>query len=169
MARHIPLDKQIANLMKKHSNNKSNLKIGKNETIESLLEKQAKRLIQIMKEELQTAIYSNPESRWYKRSGDLMNSIDENIKVDKKTNTIRIGFLEDRAWHDSWITKTSDPSYNKRAFVPQGVIEGYEVFNSGYKIEGVDWIGNAVERFNKEKRNGITVKINRPPEGTWWE
>lgn len=162
---HVPLEVQLKKLLK--SKGISTLKSSNGETAESILKSEAQKLIDILEEEIEK-LYSRPMG-WYKRSGDLRDSIDKSLIIDSKTNTITIGFLSDRAWHDSWITKINpDNNYSKQAYVPQGIREGYEVFNSGHHIEGIDFIQNAVDRFNSIKRNGITVKIEDSSiRGNW--
>lgn len=162
---HVPLEDQLKKLLK--TKGISGLKLSSGETAESLLKSEAKKLLDILEEEIEK-LYSRPEG-WYQRSGDLRNSLDKSLIIDPKTNTITIGFISELAWHNSWITKTYNPNYSKQAYVPQAVREGYEVFNSGLYVKGIDFVQNAVDRFNQIKRDGITVNIENGISEHWWK
>lgn len=160
------MQEQLKNLVKQKS--VSSLKFKDGETIESILREAAEELKDCIYEEL-AEIYKRKPSEWYTRAFMLSKSLDEMVNFDPKKNTVTIKFNPDMAWHDSWITKKYNSSYKKRAYVPQAIIEGYRVFGHGEYIKGIDFIQNAVDKFNRIKRKGINVNIEMPPYGTWWE
>ena len=167
---HIPLKDQLKAFAKsKGATTSATFENGK--TVEEVLKEQARLFVKILKEEISSLIYGRPESDWYDRSYDLLNSIDENLIIDPKTNTVKIGFIPDKAWHDSWFTKKGRKGYSRKAYVPMAVIEGYRVFgNDNAVIDGVDFMQAAVDRFEKEKERGVTIEVEGKDElyGNWW-
>jgi hypothetical protein len=161
---HIPLKKQFEKLMA--SKNLSKLKFRNGETIDFILRNAANELKDYIYREM-AEIYRKPEG-WYSRSFMFSKSLDEVVKYDVNNQTITINF-NDNGWHDSWITKKGGKSSKAyKAFVPQGIREGYSVFKKGF-IEPNDYLKRAVDKFNNATGKGIKAIINEPERGTWWK
>lgn len=164
----MPLEKQIQNLF--NSKNITKLKLDNGKTLEDTLKSEARRLIKILKEEIQERVYNQPESQWYQRTGDLLNSVDETVVIDPKTNTITIGFIDEKAWHDSAITKYRDSGYTFKGYIPLLVNEGFHTLDtSGERwvkssnwYEGVGFLESAVRRFQQDAVPGITIELIKP-------
>ena len=162
---HVSLEKQLKNMLK---GGNSSLNLSKNGTFNSVLKAAAEKLLDILEEEIEK-VYSRTSGKypWYDRSNDFRNSLDKSLVVDPKTNTITIGFIPGLAWHDSWLTKIGGSG--DQAYVPQAIREGYEIFNTGVYVEGMDFVQNAIDRFNAIKRDGITVAVDDDSvAGKWW-
>ena len=151
------------------------LKFSDGKTVERYLLDAAEALKAYIAEEINSAVYGRKESGWYRRSGDFERALDDFLKIDPDTNTITIGFDSDAAWHDSWITKTRDPSYDKQAYVPMAILTGYRIFpREGVEVPfvpGINYIQDAIDKFKKSgKWKGITVDPDPyEPETVWWD
>ena len=139
------------------------LKFSDGRTVAEVLESEAARLRSLILEEMEKAMLDEPG--WYKRTGAFMKSLDDNLVLDPLTNTIEITFTDDLAYHNSYFTKFY-PSYDKKGFVPLLMEDGFKRLFSENPYPATHYIEKAIERFNKTKLKGITVRVQKTYEDT---
>jgi hypothetical protein len=132
------------------------------ENVKQVLEHEARRLEQYLKDEL-NSYFSSYQPKVYDRLGNTLNSfrISEPKYVAGLDWSVEIYFDESLAFHDSYISK-DQPKGNTLWLLHSGWktrLDAKKSIPRFTRFEGTNYINHAIETFNRVNPYGLKVKV----------